>query len=75
MTGEMQGGLPTIAMAQVELDAIEKSLPEVGKLVGEIGMDKPFSAWSRDEVLRLMFTTVNAYRHHMRTITADDCPF
>jgi hypothetical protein len=47
------------SLTQLELEAVQAALPDVGKIVAEIGMDKPFQDWEREEVMRLVF---KAYR-------------
>lgn len=47
-------------LTQMELDAVAAALPAVGAVVAEIGMAKPFSEWSREEVMRLVFKTYRA---------------
>lgn len=63
--------------AAEEIQAIQASLPDVGAVVAEIGMDKPVSAYSKDEILRVMFVTVRAYQRNMGAITeaTGEAPF
>lgn len=61
-------------VAQEEIRAIEASLPAVGEVVAEIGADKPVSAYSKDEALRLIFACVRAYQAQMCTITEAEGP-
>lgn len=64
------------SLAQEEVKAIEASLRDVGAAVAEMEGGRPLSAWSRDEILRLIFTTVRAYQRHMTEITMrDGVPF
>lgn len=64
------------SLAQEEVKAIEASLRDVGAVVAEMEAGRPLSAWSRDEILRLIFTTVRAYQQHMGEITErEGAPF
>jgi len=47
-------------LTQMELEAVQAALPAVGAIVAEIGIDKPFSEWSKDEAMRLVFKTYRA---------------
>ena len=61
---------------RVDIEAMEASLPEIGAVVAEIGMDKPFSAYSRDEVLRLICSTVRAVdAKRLEIIERETVPF
>ncbi len=59
---------------RVELEAIEASLPELGVVVAEIGMDKPVSEYQREDVLRLIFTAYKATKAHMAEIISRESP-
>jgi hypothetical protein len=61
-------------LTKEEVAAIEASLPEVGAVVAEIGMDRPFADWSRDEALRLVVTCVRAYQKKLLEITEREGP-
>lgn len=55
---------------RVELEAVEASLPDVGRVVAEIGGERPFNEWTREEALRLIFTAVRAAKNHTLEIIA-----
>ncbi len=60
----------------VDFEAIEASLADVGAVVAEIGSDKPVGAYTKDEILRLMFSTVQAVqKHRMEIIGREEIPF
>jgi hypothetical protein len=50
-----------IDLTKNEKDAIESALKPVGEYVAEIGMDRPLSNYSREEVLCLIEVAVTAY--------------
>lgn len=52
-------------IAQEEVKAIEAALPAVGAVVAEIEAGRPLSAWSKDEILRLIFTAVRSFQQNM----------
>lgn len=61
---------------RVDIEAMEASLPEIGAVVAEIGMTKPFSEYSRDEVLRLIYSTVRAVdAKRLEIIERETIPF
>lgn len=67
---------PRKQLDRVELEAIEASLPEVGMVVAEIGQDKPVSAYTKDEILRLICTAYRAVEEHRVEIVAREAaPF
>lgn len=63
---------PIKELNRVELEAVEASLPDVGAVVAEIGMDRPLADYSRDEILRLIFTAVRAVKSRTMQIIADE---
>lgn len=58
-----------------EQAAMEAVLPQLGDYVASVGMDKPLSAYTRDEVLRLVDVVLTAYFDSLRELTPDDIPF
>lgn len=67
---------PEQRITQEQVEAIEASLPDVGAVVGEIGMDKAFAELTRDEALRIVFAAVRAYERHIDEIVArEEIPF
>ena len=48
-----------------EQQALAAALRPLGEIVTEIGMDKPLSAYTREEVLSLIETIVDAYQKHL----------
>ncbi len=55
---------------------MEASLPDLGAVVAEIGMDKPLKEYQRDEILRVIFTAYRATKNHMQAIIArEEIPF
>lgn len=62
------------SIAHEEIQAIERSLPEVGRFVAGIENDRPLSAWDKDEILRLILTTVQSYQKNMDEITTASGP-
>lgn len=55
-----------IDLTKNEKEAIESALKPVGEYVTEIGMDRPLSAYTREEVLCLIEVAVTAYFDFMR---------
>ena len=55
-----------IDLTKAEKDSIESALKPVGEYVAEIGMDRPLSNYSREEVLCLIEVAVTAYQDSMR---------
>jgi len=49
----------------LEQQALASALQPLGEVVAEIGMDKPLSAYTREEVLILIETVVDAYQKHL----------
>lgn len=49
----------------LEQQAFVSALRPLGEIVTEIGMDKPLSAYTRQEVLTLIETIVDAYQKHL----------
>lgn len=58
-----------------ELAAMEAVLPQLGDYVAAIGMERPLSAYTRDEVLQLVDVVLTAYFDRLRDLTPDDIPF
>jgi hypothetical protein len=46
----------------IEKIAIQKTLQPLGEIVAEIGMDKPLSAYTRDQVLTLIEVVVGNFQ-------------
>lgn len=62
-----------IDLTKSEKDAIESALKPVGEYVSEIGMHRPLSNYTREEVLCLIEVAVSAYQEHMQSLeTFDD---
>ena len=55
-----------IDLTKAEKDSIESALKPLGEYVAEIGMDRPLSNYSREEVLCLIEVAVTAYQDSMR---------
>ena len=55
-----------IDLTKNEKEAIESALKPVGEYVAEIGMDRPLSSYSREEVLCLIEVAVTAYFDFMQ---------
>ena len=49
----------------LEQQALAAALYPLGEAATEIGMDKPLSAYTREEVLILIETIVDAYQKHL----------
>jgi hypothetical protein len=61
---------------KLDFEAIEASLPDVGAVVAEIGMDKPVSEYTKDEILRLIYCAVTATQRHRRDLVGKiEVPF
>ena len=58
-----------------EKAAMEAVLPLLGDYIASIGMNRPLSAYTRDEVLRLVDVVLTAYFDSLRELTPDDIPF
>lgn len=69
------GGGTVIDPTHNEKAAMEAVLPRLGEYVAAIGMDRPLSAYTRDEVLRLVDVVLTAYFDSLRELTPDDVPF
>ena len=73
---QMQYPHAQAAVTQVEIEAVEASLSDVGRVVAEIGAIKPVNDYTRDEVLRLIFTCVRAYRKNFEDqLKAEEIPY
>ena len=55
-----------IDLTKNEKEAIESALKPVGEYVAEIGMDRPLSSYSREEVLCLIEVALGAYFDFMQ---------
>jgi len=55
-----------IDLTKNEKEAIESALKPLGEYVAEIGMDRPVSSYSREEVLCLIEVAVTAYFDFMQ---------
>jgi hypothetical protein len=55
-----------IDLTKNEKEAIESALKPVGEYVVEIGMDRPLSSYSREEVLCLIEVALSAYFDFMQ---------
>lgn len=55
-----------IDLTKTEKEAIESALKPVGEYVTEIGMHRPISSYSREEVLCLIEVAVTAYFDFMQ---------
>ena len=55
-----------IDMTDFERASIQSCLKPLGECVAEIGMDKPLSAYSKEQVLTLIEVIVTAYQDAMR---------
>lgn len=60
-----------IDLTKNEKEAIESALKPVGEYVAEIGMDRPLSSYSREEVLCLIEVAVTAYFDFMQSKEAE----
>jgi len=69
------GGGVVIDPTHNEKAAMEAVLPSLGEYVASIGMDRPLSAYSREEVLQLVDVVLTAYFDNLRELTPDDVPF
>jgi hypothetical protein len=58
-----------------EILAIERTLPDMGALLKEMGLARPASDWSREEALRMIYVLVSAYQRHMGDLLDSDIPF
>jgi len=55
-----------IDLTKAEKDSIESALKPLGEYVAEIGMSRPVTDYSREEVLCLIEVAVTAYQDSMR---------
>ena len=46
--------------------AMEKTIKDLGELVGYIGMDRPISDYSKEEILDLIDRVVRSFQKHMK---------
>ena len=69
------GGGIVIDPTHNETTAMEAVLPVLGEYVAALGMERPLSAYSRDEILRLVDVVLTAYFDNLRELTPDDVPF
>ncbi|MBF0097150.1 MAG: hypothetical protein HQM04_10735 [Magnetococcales bacterium] len=58
---------------KLEQAAMAATLPPLGEYVGSIGMNRPLSEYSREEVMTLVEVVITAYQHYIST--HDDIPF
>ena len=65
-------GAAMIDPTLVETTALAACLKPFGECIGETGFDKPLSAWSREEALRLIETVVTAFQEEMIRAAAGD---
>ena len=61
-----------IDLTKNEKEAIESALKPLGEYVAEIGMDRPLSNYTREEVLCLIEVAVTAYFDFMQSREAED---
>lgn len=69
------GGRIVINPTQNEKAAMESVLPRLGEYVASVGMDKPLSAYSREQILQMVDVVLTAYFDNLRELTPDDVPF
>lgn len=55
--------------------AMEAVLPRLGEYVASVGMDRPLSAYTREEVLQLVDVVLTGYFESLRKLTPEDIPF
>jgi len=60
-----------IDLTKNEKEAIESALKPLGEYVAEIGMDRPLSNYTREEVLCLIEVAVTAYFDFMQSREAE----
>lgn len=63
------GGM--VDLTDFERAAIQSCLQPLGECVAEIGMDKPLSSYSKEQVLTLIEVIVTAYQDAMRKGSAE----
>ena len=49
-----------------EQAAMEKTIKDLGELVGYMGMDRPMSDYSKEEILDLIDRVVHSFQKHMK---------
>ncbi|MBF0437398.1 MAG: hypothetical protein HQL77_18825 [Magnetococcales bacterium] len=59
----------------LEKAAMAAALKPLGEFVGSIGMNRPLSDYSKNEVLVLIEVIVSAYQNHMAKTDPNDVPF
>lgn len=69
------GGGIVIDPTHNETAAMEAVLPVLGEYVAALGMERPLSAYSREEILRLVDVVLTAYFDKLRELTPDDVTF
>lgn len=69
------GGGIVIDPTHNEKAAMEAVLPHLGEYVASVGMDKPLSAYSREEILRMVDVVLTTYFDNLRDLTPEDVPF
>ncbi|MES9888710.1 MAG: DUF6511 domain-containing protein, partial [Candidatus Sedimenticola sp. 6PFRAG1] len=60
------GGGVVIDPTHNEKAAMDAVLPQLGEYVVSVGMDKPLSAYSREEILQLVDVVLTAYFDNLR---------
>ncbi len=61
---------------KLDFEAIEASLADVGAVVAEIGMQKAVADYTKDEILRVIFTAVTSAQRHRRDLVGKiEVPF
>lgn len=60
-------------LSKVEQDGVKRALADVGKYVAGVGMDKPLSAYTKDEALGLIAAAYVSVREWKEL--DDDVPF
>ena len=60
-----------IDLTKSEKNSIEYALKPLGEYVAEVGMDKPLSSYTKEQVLCLVETAVTAYQESMQQIEDD----
>lgn len=61
-----------IDLTKAEKNSIESALKPLGEYVAEIGMDRPISDYSREEILCLIEVAVTAYQESMKSLETFD---
>ena len=52
---------------EMEINAMNACLPNLGELVVELGIERPLATYSKDEILSLIEVVVTSYQSHMAT--------